>query len=105
MATSATTPTETPSRPGTDAPLTDPADLLALAGRFLGSVILTFFSILCLVRHTYEAMIGTAAGALFLQFLTVKLWRKLRDERIEAKIARGLATPADRLTPPTGGAA
>ncbi len=75
-----------------DTPLTDPSDLLALAGRFFGSVILTFFSVLCLIRHEYGALVGTAAGSLFLQWMTVRLWRRLRDERLAAKEARGLAT-------------
>lgn len=82
--------TAPPPRP--DAPLTDPADLLSLAGRFFGSIILSFFALLCLVKHEYGALVGTAAGSLFLQWMTVRQWRRLRDERIAAKAARGAQT-------------
>jgi hypothetical protein len=70
------------------APLTDPVDLIALLGRFIGTVVLFIVSGTLLLRHEWRGLAFSAPAMFVMQFLTIRLWRKLRDERVEKEKLR-----------------
>lgn len=85
-------------RPATDdpitRPLTDPADLFTLLGRFMATVVLFMMTVAFLVndepsKRVFAIPFGTVT--LLVQFAAIRLWRRLRDERLAAKEARAQA--------------
>jgi hypothetical protein len=76
------TQTQTPTK--LSAPRTELADLMALFGRFFSSVLLMMLTIVMLLRHSYAVAAVTALAALLTQRATIKLYRRLRDERMAA---------------------
>lgn len=76
------TETQTPTKPY--GPKTDPADLMALFGRFFSSVLLMMLTILMLLRHNYPVAALASLVAFFTQRATIKLHRRLREERMAA---------------------
>lgn len=80
-------PTElTPKRTAKQEPLTDPADLLALLGRFMAACVLMVMTFALLLQRHYVIGMVTGAVTLFLQMATTHTWRRLRNERL-AKLA------------------
>ena len=69
-------------------PLTDPIDLLALLGRVLGTLVLLLVSATLLFRHQWSALYLSVPAMFAMQFLTIRFWRKLRDERLEGEKKR-----------------
>ena len=69
-------------------PLTDPADLFRLLGRFGASLALFLITIvhLAMQRWVEAAVVGLISMGM--QFWTLQLWRRLRKEREAAKAAR-----------------
>jgi hypothetical protein len=72
-------------------PLTNPADLFALLTRFVAANILLVATLIYLVQGQRERAVVTGVVSLLFQLWTVSLWRKLRDQRITAKIERAEA--------------
>jgi hypothetical protein len=68
-------------------PLTEPADLFRLLGLFGASVAVFFVGFVNLVLQRWTEGIVFGVAALILQFGTMRIWRKLRDERIAKKEA------------------
>lgn len=81
-------PPRAPAAPGRPAPLTDPADLWTLLGRFCASLILTTMTIVNLFAHHYLLAAFTGIASFLFQRAAIRLWRRLRDERIEKSAAR-----------------
>jgi hypothetical protein len=79
-------------------PLTEPADLLRLIGRFFATLILYIFALTYLFKQDMGGALILAIFALLMQFWTMSLWRNLRDQRIAAKATRDscLASAATR---------
>ncbi|MDX1934307.1 MAG: hypothetical protein SFU56_17025 [Capsulimonadales bacterium] len=69
-------------------PLTDPADLLRLGGRFFGTLILYVISFSYLIKQDYPGAAAMALLAIALQIWTIRLWRYLRDQRVAARAAQ-----------------
>lgn len=87
------TETQTPTKPY--GPKTDPADLLALFGRFFSSILLMLLTIVMLFRHNYAVAAIASLVAVLTQRATINLYRHLRDERaavLEAMQARSEET-------------
>jgi len=72
-------------------PLTKPADLLILFGRYLASLVLIVATLIHLFQQNYVGAAIAGSASLFLMWATVRLWRRLRDERIAARAAREAA--------------
>jgi hypothetical protein len=80
-----------PSQNPLTKPLTDPAELFTLFGRFVAAWILTFMTVAFLIngddnKRIFAVPFGCAS--LIVQFATVRLWRKLSRERLANKVAR-----------------
>jgi hypothetical protein len=84
------TETQVPTKPY--GPKTDPADLLALFGRFFSSVLLMMLTILMVLRHNYAVAAIASLVAVLTQRATINLYRHLRDERAAALEAMRLAS-------------
>lgn len=87
-------------------PLTDPADLMQLLGRMLASTVLFCLTIFWILRTVLDhnvknvtMLTTTGIISLMLQRATVKLWRRLRDERMEAEAARAAEKAAAASVP------
>jgi hypothetical protein len=74
--------------PQTTGPLTDPAELVALLGRFVACVVMFILTIAAFVKHATLIGVGIAIFSLFYQRATLRMWRRLRDERMAAEAAR-----------------
>lgn len=74
------TETQTPTKPY--GPKTELSDLTALFGRFFSSVFFMMLTVAMLLRHNYLVAAVTALAAILTQRATIKLYRKLRDERV-----------------------
>jgi hypothetical protein len=70
----------------TSRPLTEPADLMALIGRFCATCVLGTLTVAFFWRGERLYGVVLAIVTLILQVLTVRLWRHLREERA-AKVA------------------
>jgi hypothetical protein len=76
-------PMEPTSKPTTNQePLTDPADLLALLGRFMAACVLMVMTLALLLQRHYMIAIITGGVTLLLQLATTRTWRRLREERL-----------------------
>jgi uncharacterized protein (DUF58 family) len=69
-------------------PLTDPVDLVALLGRLVGATVLFLVSATFLFSKNWRGLAFSAPAAFVMQYLTIRLWRKLRDERVEGEKLR-----------------
>lgn len=96
-----------PRRPGVkpadplNEPLTSPADLWMLFGRYMASLILMLMTIVFIIhpdptRRVFAVPFGCVS--LLLQFATIRLWRRLRDERLLAKEARAETLAAQQTS-------
>lgn len=88
-----------PHLPVDGKPLTDPADLFQLLGRMLASTVLFCLTVFWILHtsidhdpknlaRNYTLTVTTAIISLMVQRATIKLWRRLRDERAEAEALR-----------------
>ena len=78
------TPSQTPAP---YKPLTDPAELLTLLGRVVICFVLAALTISLLVKQQIAFALFVGAISLFVQRITIKMWRRMRDERQEAEAA------------------
>ncbi|MBB6049482.1 hypothetical protein [Armatimonas rosea] len=62
-------------------PITDPADLLHLLGRFFLCLVANIMVVYSLVQKSWVSVGVLAAGSLFLHRSTIVLWKKLSAER------------------------
>jgi|GEM_PF-5172518 hypothetical protein len=69
-------------------PLTDPADLLALLGRFMSGSFLMIMTGVLILRQVWVMAAICGVLTILLQLSTTQLWRKLREERQEKLAAR-----------------
>ena len=79
-----------PAAPATDGrprPLTNPADLFALLGRFVACLVMYGFTLTYAIQGRLPQVLLFGAGGLLLQFTSIRLWRRLRKERAEAEAA------------------
>jgi hypothetical protein len=65
-------------------PVTDPADLINLIGRFVLTLVLNVLIVLALLRREWISVGVLSLVSLYVHRVTILLWRRLRDERIEA---------------------
>lgn len=85
-------PTEPTSKPvEKQEPLTDPADLLALLGRFMAACVLMVMTLALLLQKQYALATITGGVTLFLQLATTRTWRRLREERFAKQAERKAA--------------
>jgi hypothetical protein len=70
-------------------PLTKPADLLMLFGRYIASLVLLVSTLVHIFQRNVVGAAFAGTASLLLLWTTVRLWRRLRDERMAAKAARG----------------
>ena len=90
MATTQTSAKPAPRETGgpTGGPITDPADLWTLIGRFVAGQVLNVLVVACLLRKAMLPALLLAVTSLFVHRALVKLWRKLSAERVAALAAR-----------------
>jgi hypothetical protein len=69
-------------------PLTEPADILLLLGRYFASLIMGCLACTYLMQQNLTAASVYGGISLGLQFWTVLLWRRLRRERRVAEAER-----------------
>jgi hypothetical protein len=74
-------------------PLTDPADLITLLGRFMACGVLFILTVVALCMRYFTLGIGMALFSLFWQRATLKMYRRLRDERAAAEADRAADVP------------
>jgi hypothetical protein len=84
-----TEPTPKPAAP--EEPLTDPADLLMLLGRFVAACVLMVMTLALLLQREYTTAMVVGAVTFILQISTTRTWRRLREERLAKKEAREAA--------------
>jgi uncharacterized SAM-binding protein YcdF (DUF218 family) len=65
-------------------PITDPADLINLIGRFVLTLVLNVLIVLALLRREWVSVGVLSLVSLYVHRVTILLWRRLRDERVEA---------------------
>jgi hypothetical protein len=85
-------PTHARTNPHATQPLTRPADLLMLFGRYIASLILLVFTLIHILQQNVGGAVFTGLASLFLLWTTFLLWRRLRNERMAAKAARDAAS-------------
>ena len=68
-------------------PLTDPADLFTLLGRMVICLVLACLTVVLLIRQAFGFALFVGAISIFVQRITIKMWRRLRDERLAAEAA------------------
>ncbi len=81
-------------------PLTNPADIMTLLGRFGACIVLMGMTIAYLFKGKQYVVFGLilAVISLVCNLATAKLWRRLRDERIAAEAERsGAARPENQI--------
>ena len=64
-------------------PITDPADLVHLLGRFFLCLVANIMVVYSLVQKSWPSVIVLSLGSLFLHRSTIVLWKKLSKERLE----------------------
>jgi putative effector of murein hydrolase LrgA (UPF0299 family) len=62
-------------------PITDPADLLHLLGRFFLCLVANIMVVYSLVQKSWVSVAVLSVGSLFLHRSTIVLWKKLSAER------------------------
>ncbi len=63
-------------------PITDPADLVHLLGRFFLCLVANILVLYSLVQRSWISVAVLSAGSLFLHRTTIILWKKLSAERL-----------------------
>ncbi|MGC4043874.1 MAG: hypothetical protein QM758_08700 [Armatimonas sp.] len=71
-------------------PLTDPADLFRLFGRFICAVLLTVFAVIYIVKADVAKLVFFSIASIVAQRATLKLWKELVAERQTALAERGI---------------
>jgi hypothetical protein len=69
-------------------PLTDPADLFRLLGRFTCALFLSALTVVYIVKRDMPGILFFAVASIIAQGATLRLWKKLVAER-QAAIAEG----------------
>ena len=64
-------------------PLTDPADLLTLIGRFAAGIVMNLFIVWSITKQNWWSVSLFTIASLILHRATIGLYRKLRKERAE----------------------
>jgi len=64
-------------------PLTDPADLLTLIGRFVAGIVMNLFIVWSITKQNWWSVSLFAVASLILHRATIGLYRRLRKERAE----------------------
>lgn len=64
-------------------PITDPADLLHLLGRFFLCLVVNIMVVFSLVQKSWTSVVVLSLGSLWLHRTTIVLWKKLSAERVE----------------------
>jgi hypothetical protein len=67
-------------------PLTDPADLFRLLGRFSCALMLTVFAVIYIIKKELAPTLFFGIASIVAQGAAVRLWKKLSSER-QAAIA------------------
>lgn len=65
------------------APLTDPADLLTLFGRFAAGIVMNLFIVWSITKQNWWSVSLFSIASLILHRATIGLYRRLRKERAE----------------------
>lgn len=73
------------SSPSQTKPLTDPAELFTLLGRMVICLVLATLTVALLMRRAVPFALFVGAISIFVQRITIKQWRRMRDERMEAE--------------------
>ena len=68
-------------------PLTDPAELFTLLGRMVICCVLAALTVALLLKQQIAYALFVGAISIFVQRITIKMWRRMRDERMEAEAA------------------
>jgi hypothetical protein len=79
--------------PPKEPPLTDPADVWRLVGRFFCTLVLSFVAASYLLRRDSVGAGVFAIAALISQAMTIRLWRHLSARRAAAQKERGESQP------------
>ena len=64
-------------------PITDPADLIHLLGRFFLCLVVNVMVVFSLVQRSWPSVVLLSLGSLWLHRTTIVLWKKLSAERLE----------------------
>jgi hypothetical protein len=64
-------------------PITDPAELLHLLGRFFMCLVVNILVVYSIVQRSWPSVIILSLGSLFLHRTTIVLWKRLSAERQE----------------------
>ena len=64
-------------------PMTDPADLLHLLGRFFLCLVANILVVYSLVQRSWVSVAVLSAASIFIHRTTTVLWKKLSAERLE----------------------
>ena len=64
-------------------PITDPADLLHLLGRFFLCLVANILVVYSLVQRSWVSVAVLSAASIFIHRTTIVLWKKLSAERLE----------------------
>lgn len=64
-------------------PMTDPADLLHLLGRFFLCLVVNILVVYSLVQRSWVSVAVLSAASIFIHRTTIVLWKKLSAERLE----------------------
>lgn len=69
-------------------PLTDPADLFNLIGRFFLTLVLNVLILFSLFQRNFVSVAVLSLASLFMHRATILLWKRLRNERLAAEQER-----------------
>lgn len=75
------------------APVTDPADLLNLIGRFFLAQVLNFLLLMNLINRNSTAVIVLAVASLIVHRMVIVLWKRLSRERQQKLAAQESPAP------------
>ncbi len=64
-------------------PLTDPADLLTLIGRFVAGIVMNLFVVWSITKQSWWSVSLFTIASLIIHRATISLYRRLRQERAE----------------------
>lgn len=87
-----------PQSPTPTKPLTDPAELFTLLGRMVICFVLAALTVALLMRQAVAFALFVGAISIFVQRITIKQWKRMRDERMEAEaalVAAGQSLPGE----------
>lgn len=76
-------------------PITDPADLMHLLGRFFLCLVVNVLVVYSLLQKSWVSVAVLSAASLFIHRTTIVHWKRLSAERQE-KLAAREAQPAQR---------